>query len=102
MSQPPKSTMRAPAARWRALRGVVFGIASPLRERKRGEQASLARPSVLAPERLAPSVGFGDRPLAALQSPEFLFRVRRSFCLRVCGRYPFGGKIGSDPLFRSP
>src|SRR5688572_3675033 len=31
------------------------------------------------------------RKAVALQSPEFLFRVRRSFCLRVCGRYPFGG-----------
>src|SRR4029079_9233789 len=34
MSQPPKSTMRAPAARCRALRGVVFSKASPANKEK--------------------------------------------------------------------
>src|SRR5438477_5725221 len=43
MSQPPKSTMRAPAARWMALSGVLLSTLSPGRKGK-GEAADPLRP----------------------------------------------------------
>src|SRR3569623_2233148 len=66
MSTPPKSTMRAPAARWTALRDVVCGKIAPGMDKKKRSSVVPLRPSVLLPERLrrdrtdragAPSVG---------------------------------------------
>src|SRR5215472_13962457 len=62
MSQPPKSTIRAPAARWLALSGVCLSKGRLPVEKRRGERSFRFAPSVLLPERLrrysagAPSV----------------------------------------------
>src|SRR3954453_2015106 len=110
MSQPPKSTMRAPLARWVALSGVIFGI-EPLQETKRaGASFSLARPLCpwyLRDYGLAAAGPFGGRLPVALQSPGMCPGSERSFCLRVCGCYPFGGvlrralPIGWDGLYQT-
>src|SRR5665213_4352727 len=53
MSQPPKSTIRAPSARCTALSGVVLSTCD-LRKNKRGRRGGCrGAPSVLLPERFA-------------------------------------------------
>src|SRR5207245_1685280 len=78
MSQPPKSTILAPAARCAALSGVCRSMASPGQQKKGDTVDSGLAPSVLLPERLrrrtkaapdAPSVGRPNalgRPLSRL------------------------------------
>ena len=114
MSQPPKSTMRAPASRWAALSGVVFGMAKALPENEKGPGKPEALAWPLCPLYLrdygaarGTASPFGGRagfqqpgrrsPESGIASPLRESRSRepgsgRSFCLRVCGRYPFGGR----------
>src|SRR5258706_12267993 len=89
MSQPPKSTIRAPAARCNSLSGVILGKFATRKkiEKGSGKRWRLPDPSVLLPERLAPSV---DGLAVALQNPESSPGPNGPFCLRVCGGYPFG------------
>src|SRR5512143_1564533 len=104
MSQPPKSTIRAPAARWMALSGVVFGTVSPARKEKGRRGWFRVAPSVLLPERLrprdaaalpgAPSVGRASTASAALQ----IVSVLRAVLLPERFRgYAFGG-VGGRPM----
>src|SRR6476661_351517 len=104
MSQPPKSTMRAPAVRWVSFSGVFDGTRSGLQKRKGPVRAMRLTPLSLVPERLRRA---RRAPLrwtaraAALQSPEILSGSARSFCLRVCGCFPFGGAALRGALSRA-
>src|SRR5690242_1820841 len=103
MSKPPKSTIRAPLARWTALRGVVFGMGAPESSKRRRGDANRFAPPRLSfylrdcggyASRVAagaPSVGrITSRPLSRSCLP----RVR-PFCLSGCGDYAFGGAIAA-------
>src|ERR1700704_4088481 len=107
MSQPPKSTILAPAARWIAFSGVVLGKGLSRRKNKKGRGGHSASPRLSVYLRDCGAVSRrcpfgGPSPPTARSLSRSELRPRSPCCLSDCGSCAFGGGDGPGPSPHSP